>query len=201
MDNDGLVNMLKKNGVLTCSELEDAMRKIDRALFCPVRPYEDDAQPIGHGATISQPSTIVMMTQALSPKKGDNVLEIGSGSGYQSALLWAMGCKVTSVEKEKAVHEIAKKNLDKVGAKVKLVVGDGSAGYQKNAPYDRIIVTAAAPSVPGPLLDQLKTGGRMVIPVGKMVQQVKVVEKKEKGTESKSLGFFMFVPLLGEHGF
>jgi len=199
--NDELVDYLKESGTLTHAALERAMRRIDRALFCSERPYEDNAQPIGHGSTISQPSTIVVMTQALDVKKGDRILEVGSGSGYQSALLWAMGCEVVSVELNEDVLEIAEINLEKVKAEVKTILGDGSCGYENDAPYDAIIVTAGAPDVPQPLIDQLKVGGRLVIPVGNRLQTMKVITKKKNDLEIESLGSFVFVPLLGKHGF
>jgi len=200
-NNDELISYLKAAGVLKDSRLEKALKKVPRELFCESEPYDDNAKPIGFGATISQPSTIVMMTQALAVDEGDNVLEVGTGSGYQAALLWAMGCKVTSVERDGRVLDIARKNLQKVKAKIELLLGDGSKGCEKNAPYDAIIVTAAAPKVPEPLVKQLKVGGRLVIPVGNPVQEMKLILKKERGAEEKSLGAFVFVPLIGEHGF
>ncbi len=199
--NDELVDHLRKVGVLKSGRLEKAMRQVDRGLFCEVSPYSDSAQPIGFGATISQPSTIVMMTQALDAGEGDNVLEVGSGSGYQAALLWAMGCDVVSIETKSALLQVARENLEKVGAEVKTVLGDGSRGYEKKAPYDGILVTAASPSVPEPLVEQLKEGGRLVIPVGRFIQTMKVIEKTEGELKARSLGQFRFVPLVGEFGF
>lgn len=199
--NKKLVDYLKRSGVLKEKKLEKAMREIDRGLFCERSPYADNAQPIGFGATISQPSTVVMMTQALKVKDEDKVLEVGTGSGYQAALLWAMGCRVFSIERKREVLEKAKANLEKVGADVKLILGDGSLGWEEEAPYNAIIVTAAAPAVPNQLISQLKDGGRLVIPVGRIIQKMKVIEKNKDRLKEKSLGFFQFIPLLGEEGF
>jgi protein-L-isoaspartate(D-aspartate) O-methyltransferase len=143
------------------------------------------------------------MTQALSPKKGDKILEVGTGSGYQAAVLSeSVGSKgeVVTIEYLKSLFLYARKNLKNYN-NVKTVLGDGSKGYKKEAPFDGIIVTAASPRIPKPLKQQLKVGGVLVIPVGEIIQDMIKVTRTKKGYKKENLGEFRFVPLKGEHGF
>ena len=168
--------------------------------------YEDRPLPILSGQTISQPSTVLMMTQALEIKEGMKILEIGSGSGYQAALLGKLvGTKGTVVSTEilPELVQFAQKNLDKVGIKnVSVVLHDGSSGYPSERFFDRIIVTASASEIPGPLVKQLKVNGVMVIPVGSFYSQSMLQVRKTKNGKlmTKNLGQFIFVPLQGMHG-
>jgi protein-L-isoaspartate(D-aspartate) O-methyltransferase len=201
MSNNEMIDYLVNKGVLKIPCIIEAFRSVDRKDFV-LRKYEkyayaDEPLPLVEGQTISQPSTVAAMTEALEPV--GKILEIGAGSGYQAAILSKLSEKVVTIEYLPSVIKIAKQNLKDYD--VKLVHGDGSKGYAKDAPYDRIIVTAAAPDVPEPLLTQLKKGGRMVIPVGNqmfLVQKDKKVQGKIKKT---FLGFYMFVPLRGVYGY
>lgn len=162
----------------------------------------DTPQHIGFGQTISQPYTVAVMTHALNPKKGDRILEIGTGSGYQAAILEEMGARVISIERHEELFRTTKKLLDSLGYNSLLFCGDGTLGMSEYAPYDGIIVTAGAPTVPRILVDQLAVGGRMVIPVGdKSVQSMTVILKKSE-TEflQKEIPNFTFVPLVGKEG-
>ncbi len=160
--------------------------------------YQDKAFPISAGQTISQPYTVAFQSQLLQIKQGDKVLEIGTGSGYQAAVLHKMGARVYSIERIKELYLKAKQNLEKIGIRLKYAgYGDGYKGLPLYAPYDKIIVTAAAPYVPEALIEQLKPGGRLVIPVGNDMQDMKLIIKNDKGQISESShGSFMFVPML-----
>lgn len=162
--------------------------------------YEDKAFPIGEGQTISQPYTVAFQSELLDVRKGDKVLEIGTGSGYQAGILFHMGAKVYSVERQKPLFVKAKEMLPKIGCLVKVYFGDGFNGLPAFAPFDRILVTAGAPYIPQLLIDQLKPGGKMVIPVNEGDNQIMtLVVKKEDGTlDITEHGFFKFVPLLGD---
>jgi protein-L-isoaspartate(D-aspartate) O-methyltransferase len=210
MDNEDLIAKLKNEGTLRTAALEKALRGAPRELFVPEDErryaYVDEPLPIGEGQTISQPTTVVAMTEALDVKVGQKILEIGAGSGWQAALLAEMaGAKgfVWTIERLESLCGLAKANLRRAGIKnVKVVLGDGSLGLAANSPYDRIMVTAACPDIPTPLLEQLKVGGKMVLPVGNAdVQEMLLVEKASRGASKKSLGGFRFVPLIGKYGF
>ena len=168
--------------------------------------YEDRPLPILAGQTISQPTTVIIMTQALEVKQGMKILEVGAGSGYQAAILSKLVGKKGKVIATEIIPELvdfARKNLEKTNCKnVKVIYADGSLGYEKEKPYDRIIVTAASPLIPDPLLKQLKVNGILVIPVGSLYSQSMLqVKKKPKGKqEVKHLGQFLFVPLKGKYG-
>jgi protein-L-isoaspartate(D-aspartate) O-methyltransferase len=183
-----------------------AMREIPRHMFIPPpfdrAAYDDCPLPIGNGQTISQPYIVALMTALIRPAAQDNVLEIGAGSGYQAAILAALVRKVTTVERIPAVADLARQNMAalKVG-NTEIIVGDGTLGYPKNAPYDGIIITAATPRVPAPLIGQMAESGRLVAPVGGRDIQELVVLEKFGGRVSESLhGGVRFVPLIGEHG-
>jgi len=208
---NALVEYLICEGVLVTKEIIDAFRKVPREEFVPEElkdeAYIDIPLPIGEGQTISQPTTVAIMTEALKPEKGNKILEVGAGSGYQAAILCEIVGEegiVYTVERLKKLYEFAKKNIEKCGYKnVKLFLGDGSIGLKEFAPYDRIIVTACAPKIPEPLISQLKDGGRMVIPVGRMygIQKLLLIKKNGENIKEENLGPFAFVPLIGKYGF
>lgn len=183
-----------------------AMREIPRHLFIPSpydrSAYEDSPLPIGNGQTISQPYIVALMTELLKPEPEDNVLEIGTGCGYQAAILAKLVRKVTSVERIPAVADLARSNLAGLGiSNVEIQTADGTLGYPENAPYNGIIITAVTPSIPKPLIEQLAENGRLVAPVGGREIQELVVLSSRKGIISQELhGGVRFVPLIGEHG-
>lgn len=183
-----------------------AMRTVPRHLFVPAQ-YQDQAYdniplPIGHGQTISQPYIVALMTQELQLEPGDRVLEIGTGSGYQAAVLAELGVQVYSIEIVEQLAALAAQRLDEIGYKdLNLKQADGYFGWEGAAPFDAIIVTAAPDHVPHPLLDQLKIGGILVIPVGPVggFQELwRVVRTEQESYESSSLGGVRFVPLVRE---
>jgi protein-L-isoaspartate(D-aspartate) O-methyltransferase len=183
-----------------------AMREIPRHLFIPppynTSAYDDAPLPIGNGQTISQPYIVALMTELLDPRPEDHVLEIGAGSGYQAAILSILVQHVTTIERIPAVADLARENLAKIGLKnISIIVGDGTKGYPEHAPYDGIMITAATPEIPKPLIDQLAVGGILVAPVGgREIQELITVTKNENGTLRSSHGGVRFVPLIGEHG-
>lgn len=183
-----------------------AMREIPRHLFIPPpydkAAYEDSPLPIGNGQTISQPYIVAVMTELLDPQPEDTILEIGAGSGYQAAVLSRMVWRVTSIERIAAVASLARENIARLKLKnVEIIVGDGTLGYPANAPYDGIIITAATPDVPRPLIGQLAEGGILVAPVGgRDSQELVTLTRKGAGIERSFHGGVRFVPLIGEHG-
>ena len=183
-----------------------AMREIPRHLFVPQgyerAAYEDRPLPIGEGQTISQPYIVAVMTEQLGLAPQDRVLEIGSGSGYQAALLAGLAGTVISIERLEGVAEQARENLARAGVTgVRIVVGDGTEGYPPEAPYDAIIVTAASPGVPEPLIEQLAEGGRLIAPIGpRDCQDLVKLVKREGKVETIPLGGVCFVPLIGQFG-
>lgn len=163
--------------------------------------YDDNALPIECAQTISQPFTVAYMTQVLGVKKGDKVLEIGTGSGYQAAVLCELGAHVYSIERIEKLYENAKNLLSELDYNIHFKLDDGSLGWEEYAPFDKIIVTAGAPNIPQSLLEQLNVGGRLVIPVGSQEsQRLYVVNRNEKGFEKRNYEYFKFVPLIGEEG-
>jgi protein-L-isoaspartate(D-aspartate) O-methyltransferase len=183
-----------------------AMQSVPRHLFVPPEhvylAYADEPLPIGEGQTISQPFMVAAMADALLLEEHEGVLEIGAGSGYQAAVLSLLAQEVIAVEAQPLLAQAARERLASLGYRnVRIEEGDGSPGWPAGAPYDAILVTAAAPAIPPPLVEQLAEGGRLVIPVGRPEQQdlVRVVKRKGETTE-QSLYACRFVPLLGRYG-
>lgn len=179
-----------------------AMGRVPRHLFVPERlsrrAYEDGPLPIGFGQTISQPFIVAFMTETIKPKAGRKVLEIGTGSGYQAAVLADLGMEVCTIEIIPELAESARERLDRLGYdQVTVRTGDGYFGWPEKAPFDAIVVTAAAEYLPPPLLAQLREGGRMIIPIGSpfLVQTLMLVEKRENEILTRSLMPVRFVPL------
>lgn len=163
--------------------------------------YDDNALPIECAQTISQPFTVAYMTQVLAIKPGDKILEIGTGSGYQAAVLCKLGAVVYSVERIEKLYENASVLLPELGFEVNLKLDDGTLGWEENAPFDKIIVTAGAPDVPHHLVEQLNIGGKLVIPVGdQQTQRLLEITRTETGIEKKFYDYFKFVPLIGAEG-
>ena len=196
-----LASILKKKGI-TNEKVLTAIKLIPRHLFIDSsfsdHAYKDKAFPIAAEQTISQPYTVAFQSQTLAVNRGDVVLEIGTGSGYQTAVLIELGAEVYTIERQ---HELFKKTslfLPKLGYKPKkFIFGDGYKGFKEKAPFDKIIVTAGAPFVPKPLLAQLKVGGMLLIPVGEKKQIMTMFYRKTpKEFEKKELGDFAFVPML-----
>jgi protein-L-isoaspartate(D-aspartate) O-methyltransferase len=202
-----LVEQLKEKGIVS-KDVLNAILKIPRHLFfdqSTERPalldhaYSDKALKIGAGQTISHPFTVAFQTEKLNINKGDKILEIGTGCGYQTAVLLEMGAKVFSIERQKELYDKTKLFLPLLGYKgAKLVYGDGYKGLPQFAPFDKIIVTAAAPYIPEDLLNQLTIGGILVIPLGEGEEQVMNLITKKSGSEfeKQAFGKFKFVPML-----
>ncbi len=197
-----LVNEIHSKGIQD-QRILDAINKIPRHLFLDSSflefAYEDKPFPIGSGQTISQPYTVAFQTELLEVNKGQKILEIGTGSGYQACVLAELGAKVYSIERQKKLYQKTKEFLPKIGYRqIKLFYGDGYKGVPAFAPYDGILITAAAPEIPVKLVEQLKTGGVIVLPLGSGdVQTMIRLTKKEDGTLSEErFGAFRFVPLL-----
>lgn len=191
---------------VTDSRVLAAMREVPRHLFVPEAvardAYDDRPLPIGEGQTISQPYMVAAMSAALAPTPTDRVLEVGTGSGYQAAILARLARSVVTIERHPSLAARAETALSALGIlNVRVVLGDGSKGYPADAPYDRILVTAAAPAVPEPLKSQLADGGRLVMPVGpETLQRLKLIDRQgDHYTELEGEGC-VFVPLIGKHG-
>lgn len=198
-----LVEILKRKGIEDEGVLK-AIGKVPRHFFFDEtfwkQAYKDIAFPIGEGQTISQPYTVAYQTQLLHISKGDKVLEIGTGSGYQTCILLELGAKVYTIERQEKLFERTKQVLPYMGYHPNFFLGDGSRGIAEHAPYDKIIVTAGAPTVPDVLLKQLNVGGILVIPVGDEEKQkmVTVLKVGENDYEKIVLDTFRFVPLVGD---
>jgi protein-L-isoaspartate(D-aspartate) O-methyltransferase len=198
-----LVEHLKSRGISDHKVLS-AIGKVPRHFFFDEtfwnQAYRDIAFPIGDGQTISQPYTVAYQTELLHLKRGDRVLEIGTGSGYQTCILMELGANVYTIERQESIYNHTIKVLPGMGYKANFFFGDGSMGIEEHAPYDKIIVTAGAPFVPEALLKQLKIGGVLVIPVGDEHSQkmVTVFRVSEKDYEKIELDTFRFVPLVGD---
>ena len=201
-----LVEGLRAKGIRDLAVLR-AFAETPRHLFVPQavrhRAYEDAALPIGNGQTISQPFTQARYLEALALTGKERVLEIGTGSGYQTALLAALADQVFTIERVRGLAETAQAALRAAAAaNVSLLVGDGTLGWSAYAPYHAILVAAGGPEVPQPLVDQLTPRGRMIIPLGaKGAQTLTLVRRTASGVEVTPLGAARFVPLVGEHGF
>lgn len=199
-----MVTLLREKGISDKRVIE-AMSRVERHLFVldPFvnRAYEDTALPIAKTQTISQPFTVAFMTQELKVGQDSKVLEIGTGSGYQAAILAEMGCRVFTVERHVDLHLQARGLLEKLGYRVATRCGDGTVGWSEFAPYDGIIVTAAAPDVPDALLRQLADGGHLVIPVGDLdVQSLRIITRGGEQYHVREDRGFKFVPLIGKKG-
>ena len=201
-----LAQVVAEKGIKNAQVL-DAIKTIPRHLFIPDNAlhkyaYEDKPFPIGAGQTISQPYTVAFQTELLDLKPREKVLEIGTGSGYQTAVLLEVGAKVFSIERQKALFDRTKELLPQLGYNTKLFYGDGYKGLPTFAPFDKIIVTAGAPYVPEDLLTQLKVGGILVIPVdeGDAQRMKKITKISDNKFETLDLSLFRFVPLLKEKG-
>jgi protein-L-isoaspartate(D-aspartate) O-methyltransferase len=205
-----LIRSMVASGALKSKPVIAAFRKVRRENF--VQPeyvdqaYDDRPLPIMQGQTISQPTTVAIMTEALDLRPGQKVLEVGTGSGYQAAIIAEIlgpNGRLLTVELRPDLAQFAERNLELSGYKnVKVTIGDGSLGVKGEAPFDRIIVTAGSPKIPEALKEQLKVGGKMVIPVGPEFQQdMLLVTKKGKNEfHTENLGPFVFVPLIGKQG-
>jgi protein-L-isoaspartate(D-aspartate) O-methyltransferase len=203
-DRHDMVALLKERGI-SDARLLRAMATLPRHTFVPEpftsRSYEDSALPIGKGQTISQPYTVAFMTQALAVGDGARVLEVGTGSGYQAAVLAEMGARVFSIERNLELLAQARKTLDRLGYRVASKGGDGTVGWKEFAPYDGIVVTAGGPSLPQPLLDQLADGGKLVMPIGDLEMQTMVVcTRCGDRFDRREMSGFKFVPLIGKMG-
>ena len=200
-----LIETLRSNGIVDEAVLR-AFDEVPRHLFVPTgvrhRAYEDAPLPIGSGQTISQPSIHARYLQLLGLKGSERVLEIGTGSGYQTALLARLAAQVFSVERIPALLDRAREMLQALNIRnVSLLLGDGTLGWRDYAPYDAILVGAAAPDLPRPLADQLAEGGRMLVPIGDREEQVLIlVTRRGDEFDRKEVGPVRFVPLLGAHG-
>jgi protein-L-isoaspartate(D-aspartate) O-methyltransferase len=196
-----LVDEVRRKGISDENVL-NALGKVPRHLFMESGfinfSYKDSAFPIGAGQTISQPYTVAFQTQLLELKPMEKVLEIGTGSGYQTAILVEMGAKVYTIERQKELFVKAKSLLESMGYNPHFFFGDGYMGMPSYGPYDKILITAAAPEIPSALIDQLAVGGRLVVPLGdSMGQTMTLLEKiAETQTKTSSHGRFIFVPLL-----
>ncbi len=204
-EREELIQNLRVKGIKDESVL-NAMLKVERHLFVPeaVRPhaYNDIALPIGYGQTISQPFTVAIMTEALNLKPNSKVLEIGTGSGYQAAILLEMGMKVYTIERNPDIYYRTQKLFDKLGLRILMKLGDGTIGWEEYAPFDGIIVTAGSPSIPEKLKKQLAVNGRMVIPVGGRSTQTMTILTKISDDKFRieKIPHFAFVPLIGREG-
>ncbi len=198
---------LLRDRAITDERVLNAMMQVERHLFVPIplrnHAYDDAALPIGEGQTISQPYTVAIMTEGLRLNEQDKVLEVGTGSGYQAAILAAMGVRVFTVERIPLLLKTARQTLDGLNVRFVSMLSDGTMGWREFAPYDGILVTAGAPEIPKPLVEQLKVGGRLVVPVGSHdYQQLKIVTKISEADEFSVVvkADFKFVPLIGKEG-
>ncbi|MGJ3235034.1 protein-L-isoaspartate(D-aspartate) O-methyltransferase [Marivirga sp.] len=200
-----LIQKLREKGIQDEGVL-NAMGKVPRHVFFEnaflEHAYQDKAFPIGHGQTISQPYTVAFQTELLNVKSGDKILEIGTGSGYQACVLCELGAKVYTIEYQKDLYERTRRFLPEMGYKPHFFSGDGSKGLPAHAPFDKIIVTAGAPTVPNSLIEQLSVGGCLVIPVGddNIQQMLRLTKNSERKISKEVFSNFSFVPLKGEEG-
>ncbi len=203
---EDMVRLLKDRGI-SDQQVLSAMMEVERHLFVPLplrnHAYDDAALPIGEGQTISQPYTVAIMTEALCIGKFDKVLEIGTGSGYQTAVLAAMGARVFTIERISSLLKNARQVLESLNVRFVSKESDGTIGWSQFAPFDGIVVTAGAPEIPKRLVEQLKVGRKLVVPVGShSFQQMKVITKVNDNNEFEIVdkADFKFVPLIGKEG-
>lgn len=196
-----LVEEVRRKGIRD-EKVLDALNKVVRHLFMETGfinfAYKDQAFPIGAGQTISQPYTVAFQTELLEVEEHDKILEIGTGSGYQAAILLELGARVYTIERQKKLYLKTRKLLTDLGYKPHFFYGDGFEGLPAYSPFDKILITAATPEIPEKLLQQLKIGGRIVLPLGNSFSQVmtRVIKEGEDKIKKSSHGFFVFVPLL-----
>jgi len=202
-----MVEQLRNQYKISDERVLMAMNTVPRHLFVPSalqsQAYKDNALPLSVGQTVSQPYIVARMTELLELKGKERVLEIGFGSGYQTAVLGLLVRKVFAVERIGSIAAVAKERLMNLGYRnISYRVGDGTLGWEIYAPFDAILVAAGGPEIPEPLVDQLEVGGRMVLPIGKeqKSQALVRVTKREKGYTTENCGPCAFVPLIGEHG-
>lgn len=200
-----LIKIIREKGI-TDDKVLEVIEKVPRHFFLETafvnHAYVDKAFSIGEGQTISQPFTVAFQTQLLNVRKNDKILEIGTGSGYQSSILMELGAQLYSIEFNRKLHNRSKKILNQLNYKGTFICGDGSKGLEFHAPYDKILVTAGAPTVPEALIEQLKINGVLVIPVGPESQQkmLRITKLEDKKIKKEEFGNFRFVKLLGEDG-
>lgn len=200
-----LVDTLADKGIKDRRVL-DAFDVVPRHVFVDTalqdQAYKDTALPIGKDQTISQPYTVARQTELLEVQPGEKVLEIGTGSGYQAAILCELGARVCTVERHKELYQKAKSTLKELGYSVRAKLGDGTLGWSAYAPYDAIVVTAGAPVVPEDLVEQLNINGRLVVPVGdeKRQEMIRIIKIREDEYEEERYNDFKFVPLIGKKG-
>ena len=201
---ESMIGRLRNKGI-TDEQVLKAMERVPRHLFVPAglefQAYEEKALPIGSGQTISHPYTVALMTQTLQVQKEQKILELGTGSGYQAAILCELGAHVYSIESVKTIGMQARSILNKLKYHALLKIGDGTYGWPEYAPFDSIIVTAGAPAVPANLLGQLKNHGRLLIPAGDRNEQMLILCIKEDDSfRMIEIEKMKFVPLIGKHG-
>lgn len=199
-----MIALLRQRGIQD-EHLLIAMQNVDRRIFVQgpfiARAYDDSALPIGFSQTISQPYTVAYMTQLIEVRSGDKILEIGTGSGYQAAILAEMGARVFTIERHMELLTEARKRFEKLGYNIASKCGDGTIGWKEFAPFNGIIVTAGAPDVPRSLLDQLADGGTMTIPIGTIdIQDLHVIKRRDGQFSTTVVEGFKFVPLIGKGG-
>jgi protein-L-isoaspartate(D-aspartate) O-methyltransferase len=200
-----LIKVLREKGI-TDERVLDAFRKVPRHLFVDgamySQAYDDNALPIGCGQTISQPYVVALMTQLLELDKDEKILEIGTGSGFQTAILAQFSRRIFTIERHRELGDAARLRLREMGYEnIVFKVGDGSRGWPGHAPFDRIIVTAGAPGLPSVFAAQLAVGGKMIIPTGgRDTQELEVYRKSDTGLTKETVGYVTFVPLVGELG-
>jgi protein-L-isoaspartate(D-aspartate) O-methyltransferase len=203
---DEMVEQQMRARGITDERVLEAMRRVPRHLFVPPgrrdRAYDDTPLPLGEGQTISQPYMVAWMTELLCLRGNEVVLEVGTGSGYQAAVLGVLAKKVYTIERIPSLAEAAARLLTELSLdNVEIVVGDGSKGLKEHAPYDGILVTAGSPGVPQVLVEQLADGGRLVIPVGPAsMQMLNVITRRGDDVETNQVGSCVFVPLVGMYG-
>ncbi|MCZ6639691.1 MAG: protein-L-isoaspartate(D-aspartate) O-methyltransferase [Candidatus Dadabacteria bacterium] len=199
---DMVENQIVSRGINDARVIK-AMLKVKRHLFVPKEyldsAYSDKPIPIEKEQTVSQPYMVALMTELLNPSLGKKILEIGTGSGYQSAVLAETGCDLYTIEIIEDIAANARKTLEKLGySNIKYRIGDGYKGWEKNAPFEGIIVTAAPADIPDKLIEQLSQGGRMIIPVGDLSQELLLIENTNEGVKRKKITAVRFVPMTGQ---